>query len=101
MTSHIEIEIRQPHRMEILKKRMGAILAWIGFATLLFGPTAAILTQSTGLLAVSASIWLLILTTSYGINSVSLRGSGSCKLTKLIWVVSSDWEQKPERHYVV
>ena len=51
--------------MDILKKRIGALVAWIGFAILLLGPIAAILTQSAGLLAVSASIWLFILTTNY------------------------------------
>ena len=51
--------------MEVLKNRIGAQVAWIGFATLLLGPTAAILNQSIGLLAISASIWLFILTTNY------------------------------------
>ena len=51
--------------MDVLKKRIGALVAWIGFATLLLGPIAAILTKSIGLLAVSAAIWLFILTTNY------------------------------------
>ena len=51
--------------MDVLKKRIGAIVAWVGFATLLLGPVAAILYQSIGLLTVSASIWLFILTTNY------------------------------------
>ena len=51
--------------MDVLKKRFGTLVAWIGFATLLLGPIATILSQSVGLLAVSASIWLFILTTSY------------------------------------
>ena len=51
--------------MDVLKHRIGAIVAWIGFATLVLGPVAAILTQSIGLLAISASIWLFILTTNY------------------------------------
>ena len=51
--------------MDVLKKRIGTSVAWIGFATLLLGPLAAILTQSVGLLAVSASIWLFILTINY------------------------------------
>ena len=51
--------------MDVLKKRIGAIVAWIGFATLLLGPIAAILHQSVGLLAISVSIWLFILTINY------------------------------------
>ena len=51
--------------MDVLKKRIGALVAWLGFAILLLGPIAAILTQSVGLLAVSASIWLFILNTNY------------------------------------
>ena len=51
--------------MDALKKRIGATIAWIGFATLLLGPIAAVLTQSVGLLTVSISIWLFILTTNY------------------------------------
>ena len=51
--------------MDVLKKRIGALVAWLAFAILLLGPIAAILTQSVGLLAVSASIWLFILTTNY------------------------------------
>ena len=51
--------------MDVLKHRIGVVVAWIGFATLLLGPVAAILTQSIGLLAISASIWLFILTTNY------------------------------------
>ena len=51
--------------MDILKKRIGALIAWVGFATLLIGPIAAILTKSIGLLAVSTSIWLFILITNY------------------------------------
>ena len=51
--------------MDVLKKRIGTLVAWIGFATLLLGPIAAILSQSAGLLAISASIWLFILTINY------------------------------------
>ncbi len=51
--------------MDVLKKRIGALVAWLGFAILPLRPIAAILTQSVGLLAVSASIWLFILTTNY------------------------------------
>ena len=51
--------------MHVLKKRIGALVAWTGFATLVLGPVAAILAKSIGLLAVSASIWLFILTTNY------------------------------------
>ena len=51
--------------MGVLNKKIGAFVAWIGFATLFLGPVAAILAQSVGLLAVSASIWLFILTTNY------------------------------------
>jgi len=51
--------------MDVLNKRIGALIAWVGFATLLIGPIAAILTKSIGLLAVSASIWLFILITNY------------------------------------
>ena len=51
--------------MDVLKKRIGASIAWVGFATLLLGPILAILTKSIGLLAVSASIWLFILITNY------------------------------------
>jgi len=51
--------------MDVLKKRIGALIAWVGFATLLIGPVAAILSKSIGLLAVSASIWLFILITNY------------------------------------
>jgi len=51
--------------MDVLKKKIGALIAWVGFATLLIGPVAAILTKSIGLLAVSASIWLFILITNY------------------------------------
>ena len=51
--------------MDVLKKKIGALIAWVGFATLLIGPAAAILTKSIGLLAVSASIWLFILITNY------------------------------------
>ena len=51
--------------MDVLKKRFGTLVAWIVFATLLLGPIAAILAQSLGLLAVSASTWLFILTTNY------------------------------------
>ena len=51
--------------MDVLKRRFGALVAWIGFATLVLGPVAAILAKSIGLFAVSASIWLFILTTNY------------------------------------
>jgi len=51
--------------MDVLKKRIGTLVAGTGFATLLLGPIVAILIQSGGLLAVSASIWLFILTTNY------------------------------------
>ena len=51
--------------MDVLKKRIGALVAWIGFTVLLLGPTTAILTQSIGVLAVFSSIWLFILTTNY------------------------------------
>ena len=51
--------------MDVFKERIGASVAWIGFATLLLGPIVGIVTKSIGLLAVSAAIWLFILTTNY------------------------------------
>ena len=51
--------------MDVLKERIGASVAWLGFVTLLLGAVAVILAQSVGLLAVFASIWLFILTTNY------------------------------------
>ena len=77
--------------MEVLKKRIGALVGWMGFATLLLGPTAAILNQSIGLLAVSSSIWLFILTTNYGFwDKFSILPWEVAKLRKLVSVVSSD-----------
>ena len=51
--------------MDVVKKRIGALVAWTGFATLVLGPVTAILAKSIGLLAVFLSIWLFILTTNY------------------------------------
>ena len=38
--------------MGVLKKSIGALVAWIGATILLIGPTTAILTRSIGVLAV-------------------------------------------------
>ena len=77
--------------MEVLKKRIGALVGWIGFATLLLGPTAKILNQSIGLLAVSALIWISILTTNYVFwDKFSILSLELAKLKKLISFVSSD-----------
>ena len=77
--------------MEVLKKRIGVLVGWIGFATLLLGPTATILNQSIGLLAVSALIWMSILTTNYVFwDKFSILSLELAKLKKLISFVSSD-----------
>ena len=82
---------------------MGALVAWIGFATLLLGATAAMLTQSIGLLAVSAYIWLVLLVFNCvsGISPIFYSRNRSFRLQWLTFVTNDRWQPKPERHSVI
>ena len=65
MSSPIQRDIWYHLLMNQLKHTLGVIVAWLGFATLLLGPVAALMSQSVGPLAVCSAIWLFILTTNY------------------------------------